>query len=107
MLCTVVIAGCAHRAGATIHDDTTVISGHNTIHANPSIAMRTVLVEAAAITVDHGYRYFQLMTPVRPGADVIIRLYGKGDVGPQMPNVYDANAIAAGQIPGAPSRIGP
>ena len=68
--------------------------------------MRTVLVEAAAITVDHGYRYFRFMTPVRPGADVTVRLYGKGEVDPEMTNVYDADAIAAGQIPtGAPSRI--
>lgn len=62
-------------------------------------ARETVLIEAASITVDHGYRFFKLMTPVRPGADVTIRVYGQREIDPHVPGVYDANAIAAGQIP--------
>jgi hypothetical protein len=69
------------------------------VHATPSDAAQTVLVEGAAITVDHGYRFFRLTGPIRPGVDVMIRVYGKGEIDPHAPGVYDANAIAAGQIP--------
>jgi|SRR5579871_3203721 len=93
------VAGCAHRAPAVIHYGTTIISGHNTTHANRQEAMQTVLTEAAAIAVDHGYRYFRVMTSVRPGADTTITLYGNRDVDPRAPGVYDAIAIGAGQIP--------
>lgn len=101
VLAAVIVASCAHHAPATIHDQTTVISGHNTVHASAADARETVLIEAASITVDHGYRLFQLMTPIRPGADVTIRVYGKGEVDPHAPNVYDADAIAAGRMPGS------
>ena len=98
-LCVFALAGCAHRAPATIHDQTAVISGHNTVHASMADARETVLIEAASITVDHGYRFFKLLTPVRPGADVTIRVYGQREIDPHVPGVYDADAIAAGQIP--------
>ena len=101
-LCACVLAGCAHRAPPSVRNDTAVISGRNTVHASANETMRTVLVEAAAITVDHGYRYFKLMAPVRPGADVPIRVFGAGEA-PDAPNVYDADAIAAGRLP-APAR---
>src|SRR5207302_7780654 len=95
----VALAACAHHAPAAIHGNTTVISGRNTAHASAADATRTVLVEAAAIAVDHGYRYFELMTPVRPGADVTIRVYGNGNIDVGTANIYDADAIAAGQMP--------
>jgi len=90
--------GCAHRAAAIIQNDATTISGHNTAHMTPSDAHRIVLIEAAAITVDHGYRLFELATPIRPGADTIVKLYGKGEADPHAPGVYDADAIAAGNL---------
>src|SRR5579871_571927 len=80
--CSFALSGCIHRAPVSIHDDTALISGHNTVHASASEARQTVLVEAAAIALDHGYRYFQVMTQIRPGADVTIRVYGKGDIDP-------------------------
>ena len=92
------LTGCAHRAPASIHDDTALISGQNTVHATANGAMQTVLVEAAAITLDHGYRYFRLMTAVRPGADVTIRLYGAGEINPRTPDLYDADNVAAGKM---------
>lgn len=98
LLLTFVLAGCVHRAPISIHDGIALISGHNTVHASASDARETVLIEAASITLDHGYRYFQLMTQIRPGADVTIRVYGKGEINPRAPNVYDANDIAAGKM---------
>lgn len=99
------LAACAHHAPATIRDNTTIISGRSTAHQSAADATRTVLIEAAAITVDHGYRYFCLETPVRPGADVTIHVYGKGEIDERTPNVYDADAIGAGQMP-APALAG-
>jgi hypothetical protein len=99
LLCAFVLAGCAHHAPATIHDRVAVISGHNTAHATTAGAVQTVLIEAAAITVDHGYRFFRLMTPVRPGANVTVRVYGNGEIDPHATDAYDAYAIAAGQMP--------
>jgi hypothetical protein len=99
MLCAAALAGCAHHAPATIHGDTAVISGRSTAHESAADARQTVFVEAAAIAVDHGYRYFQILTPVRPGADVTIRVYGKGEIDPRASNVIDADAVAAGQMP--------
>jgi hypothetical protein len=96
---TLAMASCAHRAPATIRERTAMISGHNTVHVSLANARQTVLIEAAAIAIDHGYCLFQLMTPIRPGSDVTIRVYGKGEIDPSLPNVYDANAIAAGQMP--------
>jgi hypothetical protein len=90
--------GCAHRAAATIHDDTATISGHNTGNMTPSDARRVVLIEAAAITVDHGYRLFQVTMPITPGVPVTVHLYGKGEIDPNVSGVYDANAIAAGEL---------
>jgi hypothetical protein len=98
LLCATLLAGCAHHAPAAIHGNTTVISGRNTAQASAADTRRTVLVEAASITVDHGYRYFEVMTPVRPGSDVTIRVYGQRENDPRTPNVYDAIAIAAGQL---------
>src|SRR5690242_3491383 len=92
------VSGCAHRAPALIRDGMTVISGYNTARANASEATQTVLVEAAAITIDHGYRYFQVLTRIRPGVDVTVHLYGKGEIDPHAPGVYDANDIAAGKM---------
>lgn len=90
--------GCVHRAPASIRNDTTTISGHGTAQVSPSEARRIVLIEAAAIAVDHGYRFFEITTPIRPGANVTIRLYGQGEADTHAPGVYDADAVAAGRL---------
>lgn len=95
---SIAASGCAHRASATIRDDTTTISGHSTAERSPAEARSIVLVEAASITLDHGYRLFRIETPIRPGAPVTIRLYREGEAGAGAPDVYDADAIAAGNF---------
>lgn len=94
----IALTGCVHRAPPSVHDQTAIISGHNTIHTSMADARQTVLIEAAAITVDHGYRLFKVITAIRPGSDVTIHVYGAGEIDPAAPNVYDAHAIAAGQM---------
>jgi hypothetical protein len=110
ILCFCVLSACAHPAPAVLHGNTALISGRGTAHDNPGDAARKVFIEAAAITLDHGYRYFEIVDSadasstapapgVRPGADVTIRVFGAGEVRPQTPGVWDAQAIAAGQLP--------
>ena len=84
----VMLLGCAHHAPATLHQRMTVISGKGTSQDNPKDAARKVLIEAAAITLDHGYRYFEIvgapsmsldssaLPTIRPGADVTIKVFG-------------------------------
>lgn len=93
-----VLSGCVHRAPESIHDRTAVISGHNTVDAGLEDTTQTVLIEAASITLDHGYRYFRVMTQIRPGTDVTIQVYGNGEIDPRTRDVYDANDIAAGKM---------
>jgi hypothetical protein len=105
------LLGCAHHAPAVLHQRMTVISGKGTAQDNPKEAARKVLIEAAAITLDHGYRYFEIvgaqgMSPnsstapsIRPGADVTIKVFGAGEADPRMPGIWDAQAVGAGQIP--------
>jgi hypothetical protein len=107
----VMLMGCAHHAPATLHQRMTVISGKGTAKDSARDAARKVLIEAAAITLDHGYRYFEIvgteamgsnssgLPAIRPGADVTIKLFGAGDVDPRPPVVWDAQAIAAGALP--------
>jgi hypothetical protein len=105
------LLGCAHHAPAVLHQRMVVISGKGTAQDNPRGAARKVLIEAAAITLDHGYRYFEIvgaegmstnssaLPTIRPSADVTIKLFGAGEVNPRPPLVWDAQAIGAGEIP--------
>jgi hypothetical protein len=110
-LFSAMLLGCAHHAPATLHQRLTVISGKGTAQDNARDAARKVLIEAAAITLDHGYRYFELvgapamssnssaLPTIRPGADVTIKVFGAGEVDPRPPVVWDAQAIGAGELP--------
>ena len=91
------LLGCAHPA-PVLHGRVTTISGRGTGQLSEDEATRKVLVVAAAITLDHGYRYFEIAGPVRPGADVTVRIYGTGEISPKRPGVWDADAVAAGQF---------
>jgi len=98
-LCAALLSSCAHPAPVMLNGRTAVISGRQTIDDSMNDASRKVMIEAAAITLDHGYRYFELADPVRPGADVTIRVLGTGEVGAHTAGVWDADAIAAGELP--------
>lgn len=96
-LCCLVSA-CAHPAPA-LHDRTRVISGRSTAGETAREAAHKVFAVGAAIALDHGYRYFEVLEPIRPGNDVTIRVYGAGEIDPHTAGVWDANAIAEGQFP--------
>jgi hypothetical protein len=92
------LAGCAHPV-PTLHGREVVISGWNTAQDTTDAATRKVFSEASAITLDHGYRYFEVLSPVRPGVKVTIRLYEAGESPPASPNVHDATLVMVNQPP--------
>jgi hypothetical protein len=47
------------------------------------------MAEASRITLDHGYSYFEILGPIRPGATVTIRLYAAGERIPSTANAYN------------------
>lgn len=91
-----ILSGCAHPVPA-LHGHDVVISGWNTTQDTADAASRKVLAEASAITLDHGYRYFEILSPIRPGAKTKIRLYGAGEIKPSGARVYDASLVMANQ----------
>jgi hypothetical protein len=104
VLCGAVLEGCAHPAPATLHGRMAVISGRGTAGESVRDATQKIMIEGAAITLDHGYRYFEILAPamskpgaaIRPGADVTIEVYGTGEIDARRTGVFDADAIAAG-----------
>jgi len=78
---------------------------------NPAEARRAVLLEAAHVAVDNGYRYFIVLrrdvwTPsrpvragtdsaIQPGDDVTIKVFHDGEVSPGTRDVFDAQRVLA------------
>jgi hypothetical protein len=88
-------------------DHTIVISGRYTARDDPSAASRKVLVEAARLTLAHGFRYFRIsgspvtstrhaLPSILPGANVVIEVYREGEVNPERPDVWDAEDVGTG-----------
>ena len=96
-------------------DHTVVVSGRETSELNPAEARRAVLLDAARITVDHGYQYFvvqrrDVWTPsgsvragtdsaIRPGDDVTIKVFHDGEVSPGTRDVFDAQRLLTSGVP--------
>ncbi|MGH6888738.1 MAG: hypothetical protein ACREHF_06030 [Rhizomicrobium sp.] len=89
---------CAHPAPA-LHGRARLISGRTTAQLGVAQATRKVFAIAAAIALDHGYRYFTISHPIHPGTDVLVTVYAKGEIDPQASGVCDAAAVEAGQLP--------
>jgi hypothetical protein len=108
VLCGLALSACVSTAPKMLNDRLAVITGRDTVRDNINNATRKTLVKAAAMTLDHGFRYFQIVgapesargdvTFVRPGADVTIKLYRQSEINPQRPGVWDAESIAAGKL---------
>lgn len=97
-LAVAMLCGCAHPI-PVLHSRTAVISGWSTAQDTSGVAARKALAKAAAITLDHGYRYFEIVSPVRPGTKLTIRLYEAGEAGAASPNVHDAMLLMVNQRP--------
>jgi hypothetical protein len=110
ILCGMALSACAHRVPTLRNDHTAVISGKRTVGNSSREAARIILIQAARLTLDHGFRYFTIVcspvansirsgTPsIQPGADVTIRVYRQGEIDPLSPNVWDAGSIAASDL---------
>ncbi|MGD0864233.1 MAG: hypothetical protein ABSA49_01620 [Rhizomicrobium sp.] len=105
-MCGALLTGCIHAAPPMLSDRTAMISGRTTSGRSASDATEIVLVKAAAMTLDHGFRYFQIVGSdsvapdrsgqalIRPGADVTIRVYREGEINPRATGIVDAEDIA-------------
>jgi hypothetical protein len=113
LLCAGLIAGCASAVPPLGADQTAVIPGSATADQNARDARRTVLIDAARITVDHGFQFFQIMpsqtaglysgpaysTAIRPGADVTIKVYQQTDIPMGVQGLWDANKLLENGVP--------
>lgn len=111
-LCAGLIAGCASPVPPLGPDQTAVIPGSQTADQNADQATRTVLLDAARLTVDHGFQYFQIVrpqsavlygaprsSPIAPGVDVTIKVYQKEDVPFAAQGLWDANKLLEQGVP--------
>lgn len=112
-LCAGLTTGCASAVPPLGPDQTAVIPGSATADQNAQDARRTVLIDGARITVDHGFQFFQVMpsqasgiysvssfsSEIRPGADVTIKVYQKSDIPMGVQGLWDANKLLENGVP--------
>lgn len=110
VLCGIALSACAHPVPPMRNDRTVVISGKRTVGNNARDATQKILIQAARLTLDHGFRYFTIVgspiansirsraLSIQPGADVTIKVYREGEIDPRSANVWDAGNIAAGNL---------
>lgn len=96
--CGLMLSACMHKAPAMYSERTAVISGRGTAGDSENDAIRKTLTKAAAMTLDHGFRYFQIATPIKPGINVAINVYRDGEINPKKPGIWDAERIAQGDM---------
>jgi len=96
--CGLTLSACMHKAPVMYSERTAVISGRGTAGDSEDDAIRKALTKAAAMTLDHGFRYFQITTPIRPGINVAIDVYREGEINPKKPGLWDAERIAQGDM---------
>lgn len=113
LVCFAFLGGCSIFSPSEpplADDNTAVIPGQDTSDQAPIDARRTVLTEAAQLTVDHGFQYFRIVptspdggpartATIQPGVDTTIKVYSADDVKPGAPGVWDAQNIIDNGVP--------
>jgi len=106
--CGMALLSCMSQAPAMLNDRKAAISGRGTVGMSSSDATRIMLTRAARMTLDHGFRYFQIagsrtaasirdgMFSIQPGANIMINVYREGEINQRGQAVWDAENIAAG-----------
>lgn len=118
VLCMALLAGCVHRAPALIDDRTAVVSGRETLGSTPDDAVQTDLVLAAKIAVDHGFRYFRIVSTrdpfatvgvseIRPGLDLTVKFFRDGETNARTPGIFDAQDVLTTGAPAAHANAQP
>ncbi len=104
--CSLVLTACMHDAPPMLTERTAMVSGRATAGLPASEATQIVLFKAAEMTIDHGFRYFQIIGAdsvvsdrrgaelIRPGANVTIKVYRTGEINPRATGIVDAQDIA-------------
>lgn len=105
-----ILAGCADPEPSMLDDQTAVISGSLTEGQSQPEAAKTVVTQAAIVTVDHGFQYFRIVrdpslpddstsprstSAIQPGQDVTVKVFHAGDVAATDPGIWDAEKILA------------
>ena len=132
ILCAVGLASCIGPAPAMRDERTAVVSGRDTTGLSTAGAIRKALLQAARITVDHGFRYFKIVEPrgqdetyahsamalrlgsswaadgvslIRPGADVTIKVFRSGEMAATAAGIWDAEYLLTSGVPDRALRI--
>lgn len=105
---TLLLAGCAHHLRPMPDAHAIVVSGRSTANDDAALASRKIMVAAARVTLNHGFRFFRIAgSPrgaaplIQPGADVTIEVFRDGEIDPRAPGVWDALTIGSGEVPNA------
>ena len=102
LTCLMVLSACIGPAPAMRDSRTAVVSGRETAGLSTTDATQKALTEAAKVTVDHGFRYFMIISPqntrggnnmIQPGADIAIKTFRKGEIRLNTPGIWDADVI--------------
>ncbi len=108
LLCCLALAACAHPIRPMLGERTIQVSGRGIV-GDRGAAGNAMLVRAAQVTLDHGFRYFRVVSPpgamdqrgtllTPPGTTITIEVYRNGEVSGPGPSLQDAMAIAGGDL---------
>jgi hypothetical protein len=127
VLLVAVLCSCIGPAPRLKSGRIATISGHETAGLNSADASKKVLLEAARLTVDHGFRYFAIIGPPNPptkhsgpdisqarsipalssaasilvpGTDITIKTFRVGEVGRNRAGIWDAYQLLASGVEG-------
>jgi hypothetical protein len=115
-------------------DRTAVIPGRYTEGGSATVLLKNTLFQAARITVDHGFRYFEIVGSryqasgenrkagaldknnswndsrfpfIQPGADVTIKVFRTGEIDSRIAGIWDAQQILTSGVSDVPAGSGP
>jgi hypothetical protein len=108
LLCCLELTACAHPTRPMLGERTIQVSGRG-IAGDRGEAGSEILTRAAKLTLDHGFRYFRIVNPpgaldergmllIQPGTTITIEVYRNGEIGTARPHLWDALAVAGGDL---------
>lgn len=110
-------SACVSTDARMLDDRTAVISGRGGGTKSGAEVMQAALVEAAQQTKARGFDLFQVQsatdqtrtqlvasqvsatTVVKPGLDIVVRMYRAGELAPDAPGAYSADKVLAASKP--------
>jgi hypothetical protein len=75
LLASFLLQGCVQHVAALQNGQLATIAGKETSGLSPRDAAGKVLIRAAELTIDHGYRYFTIIpADIRPGSNTVVKV---------------------------------